>query len=165
MPEEVIAHRFEHVIQLWGRVSPLRDCIAEPKEALRGHYLRGGANGCCKLTFAIPRGLTWTSVQNPRNAESFSSLSRISKRAWHLRGSAHVKSWPSTTLYRIPLLSENFKLRSNNRWLNETYTSERYRGVFVQTPGRLCMQKARDQPMNEAGHPLSKLGVWKASRR
>lgn len=35
------------------------------------------------LTLAIPAGFVCTKVQSPRNAESFSSLSRISYSAWH----------------------------------------------------------------------------------
>ena len=43
-----------------------------------------------KQTLAIPAGFVCTSVQRPRKAESFSSLSRISYSAWH---QAWANSW------------------------------------------------------------------------
>lgn len=39
----------------------------------------------------MPTGFALTSVQKPRNAESFSSLSRISYSAWHHAGAKYAR--------------------------------------------------------------------------
>lgn len=74
----------EHIVQLHRRVVPANNGIAEPEQALRySQITRSGVTISQQHTFAIPAGLCCTRVHKPRKAESFSSLSRISYKAWH----------------------------------------------------------------------------------
>ena len=68
-------------MQLLIGVLPFADGVAEVEEALIvSLYLKHMLN---RRTLSMPWGLTLIIMQNPRNAESFSSLSLISHRAVH----------------------------------------------------------------------------------
>lgn len=81
---EALQNLSEHRVELRGWMLPFAHCITEPNKGLdtSSAWLTSICD-TARLTFSIPVGFVVIIMQNPRNAESFSSLSLISQSAVH----------------------------------------------------------------------------------
>jgi hypothetical protein len=102
------------------------------------------------------------SMQNPRNAESFSSLSLISHRATHLietkkKGSGLMKNC-CLSIVDIPLPSKVVEVRRDGSWADKGDPTDRHRRVLHQAAGALLIEQDGNEAVNQGHDVLLKRG-------